>query len=151
MALVHERLYQSQDLSRVDFGEYVRNLASYLFQAYSVDRGSVDLVIEVEEMYLGIDTAIPCGLIVNELVSNSLKHAFPDGRSGKVFVYFLSAAEESFRLIVSDNGVGFPKDLDFRNTPSLGMQLVNTLVSQIEGTVEIDNAEGTAFTIEARW
>lgn len=147
MALVHERLYQSQDLARVDFAEYVQSFAIYLFQSYAVNSNVIKLEINVDDVFLGVDTAIPCGLILNELVSNSLKHAFPEGREGEIRVRLHSDDEGQSTLIVSDNGVGFPKDLDFRGTESLGLQLVNTLVAQLEGTIELDRSGGTAFKI----
>jgi two-component sensor histidine kinase len=146
MALVHERLYQSKDLARIDFAEYARNLASYIFRSYGVNSDLIKPEIHVDDIALGIDAAVPCGLILNELVSNSLKHAFPNGKKGQIRVG-LSADNDKFTLMVSDNGVGFPKDLDFRNTESLGLQLVNTLVAQLEGTIELDRSMGTAFEI----
>ena len=146
MALVHERLYQSQDMARVDFAQYVRNLANHLFRSYGVNSNLIRLKINVDDVFLGIDTAIPFGLIINELVSNSLKHAFPDGREGEIRIG-LRADDGEFSLVVSDNGVGFPRDLDFRDTQSLGLRLVNTLVEQLEGTIELDRSDGTAFKI----
>jgi two-component sensor histidine kinase len=146
MALVHERLYQSRDLARVDFAEYIRNLVSYLFRSYEVHSNVIKQKINIADVSLGIDAAVPCGLILNELVSNSLKHAFPDGRVGEIRIG-LSSDNGKFTLMVSDNGVGFPKDLDLRNTQSLGLQLVNTLVEQLEGTIELDRSGGTAFEI----
>jgi PAS domain S-box-containing protein len=146
MSLVHERLYQSQDLARVDFAEYMRSLANHLFRSYGINTNVIQLKINSDDVFLGVDTAIPCGLIINELVSNSLKHAFPDGREGEVRIE-LRADDGQFMLMVSDNGVGFPQDLDFRDTGSLGLQLVNTLVEQIEGTIELDRSDGTAFRI----
>jgi two-component sensor histidine kinase len=146
MALVHERLYQSRDLARVDFAEYIRNLVSYLFRSYEVHSNVIKQKINIANVSLGIDAAVPCGLILNELVSNSLKHAFPDGRAGEIRIG-LSSDNGKFTLMVSDNGVGFPKDLDLRNTQSLGLQLVNTLVEQLEGTIELDRSGGTAFEI----
>jgi len=152
MALVHERLYQSRDLARVDFAEYVRSLANYLFRSYGVNSNVIKLKINVDDIFLGVDTTIPCGLIINELVSNSLKHAFPPegdrpaGREGEIRIG-LSSDNDKFTLMVSDNGFGFPKDLDFRNTESLGLQLVNTLVAQLEGTIELDRSAGMAFKI----
>jgi PAS domain S-box-containing protein len=146
MTLVHERLYQSQDLARVDFAEYVRSLANHLFRSYGINTNVIQLKINTNDVFLGVDTAIPCGLILNELVSNVLKHAFPDGKEGEVRIE-LRADEGQLTLVVSDNGVGFPQDLDFRDTGSLGLQLVNTLVEQIEGTIELDRDVGTAFKI----
>ena len=147
MALVHERLYQSKDLARVDFAEYARNLASYIFRSHGVNANVIKLKIKVDDVFLGIDMAVPCGLILNELVSNSLKHAFPGGREGEIRIELRSDDDGQFTLMVSDNGVGIPKDLDFRNTESLGLQLVDTLVNQLEGTIELDRSGGTAFEI----
>jgi PAS domain S-box-containing protein len=147
MALVHERLYQSQDLARVDFAEYVRGLANYLFRSYGVNTNVIRLKINSDDVFLGVDTAIPCGLIINELVSNSLKYAFPDGREGEIHIELRVDDGGQFTLMISDNGVGFPKDLDFRDTGSLGLQLVNTLVGQLEGTIELDRSSGTALRI----
>jgi PAS domain S-box-containing protein len=147
MSLVHERLYQSQDLARVDFAEYVRNLANHLFRSYGVNTNIIQLKINVDEVFLGVDMAIPCGLIINELVSNSLKHAFPEGRVGKIHIELCADDESQFTLMVSDNGVGFPENLGFRDTGSLGLQLVNTLVDQLEGAIELDRRSGTAFKI----
>jgi PAS domain S-box-containing protein len=146
MALVHERLYQSQDLARVDFAEYVRSLANYLFRSYGVNTNLIKLKIHVDDVSLGVDAAIPFGLVVNELVSNSLKHAFPDDRAGEIRITLRLDGGQSL-LMVSDNGVGFPENLDFRDTRSLGLQLVNTLVDQLEGTIELDRSEGAAFKI----
>ncbi len=147
IALVHEMLYQSQDLARTDFAEYVRSLATDLFRSYGVNAKVIQLKINVEGVFLGVDMAIPCGLIINELVSNSLKHAFPDGRAGEIRIELCEDNEGQFILMVSDDGVGFPKGLDFRNPKSLGLQLVNTLVDQLEGAIELDRSGGTAFKI----
>ncbi len=147
MALVHERLYQSQDLARINFAEYVRSLANYLFRSYSVNTNVIQLRVNVEDVFLGVDTAIPCGLIINELVSNSLKHAFSDDRAGEVRIELHSDDDSQYILVVSDNGIGFPQDLDFQDTGSLGLQLVKTLADQLEGTVELDRSVGTTFKI----
>lgn len=147
MALVHERLYRSQDLSRIDFATYVQNLASYLFRVYGAQSGAVQLRTDVDDAFLGIDLAIPCGLIINELASNCLKHAFPDGREGQVWITLEAKEGGLFTLMVGDDGIGFPEDLDFRDTPSLGLQLVNSLVTQLDGTIELDRGSGTLFSI----
>ena len=151
MALVHEQLYQSKGLARVDFAEYIQNLATYLLHSYGVDPDAITLKINADDVSLGIDTAVPCGLIINELVSNSLKHAFPAGkargdRESEIRIN-LRAHDNKLTLVVSDNGVGLPRDLDFRNTESLGLHLVNTLTRQLEGTIELDRSGGTAFEI----
>jgi two-component sensor histidine kinase len=145
MALIHEKLYQSRDLSHIDFGEYAGSLTSYLARSYTNNSG-VNISIDIEDISLDIDTAIPCGLIINELVSNSLKYAFKDGRAGEINVS-LHRSGGKYTLTVSDNGAGLPDGFDFRDSPSLGLQLVNTLVEQIEGTIELDKTAGTIFTI----
>ncbi len=147
MALVHEKLYQSRGLARIHFAEYIQSLADYLFQSYRVNSNVIKLNINICEVSVGINTAIPCGLIVNELVTNSLKHAFPDGREGEIHVEFHSDDDNKFTLLVSDNGVGFPQDADYRDMESLGLQLVNTLANQLEATIELDRSSGTAFKI----
>jgi two-component sensor histidine kinase len=147
MALVHEGLYQSKDLTRVDFAEYVRSLANYLFRSYGVNSNVIRLKTKADDVFLGVDTAVPCGLILNELVSNSLKHAFPDGREGEICIELRADNDSQFTLMVRDNGAGLPEDLDFRDTQSLGLQLVNTLVDQLEGTIELDKSDGTAFEV----
>jgi two-component sensor histidine kinase len=147
MALIHERLYRSDDLSSVDFGEYVRNLATQLVQSYRRGLGPVDLRVDAADVELAINAAVPCGLIVNELVTNSLKHAFVDGRPGEIHIELRPERDHLVTLAVGDNGVGFPDEVDFRQTDSLGMQLVNTLANQLGGTVELSNGQGTRFEI----
>jgi PAS domain S-box-containing protein len=144
--LVHERLYRSENLSMVDFSEYVRTLAQHLFDSHSVDREAINLLVECDPIELNIDMAIPCGLILNELVSNCLRHAFPNGRSGEVAVR-LRRAEKSVRLEVQDNGVGIPENAEKGNSGSLGITLVYELASQIDGTVQVDRTEGTHFVV----
>jgi len=149
MALVHEKLYQSKDLTRIDFAEYVRSLTTHLLRIYRVGPATITLKLNIKDVLLDINAAIPCGLIINELVSNSLKHAFPDGREGEIQIALHPITENQIELIVSDDGIGFPKDRDFRNTDSLGLQLVCILVDQLGGTIELDRSEGTTFTIKA--
>ncbi|ABL00608.1 response regulator [Pelobacter propionicus] len=152
MALVHEALYRSRDLARIDFTVYLEGLTDHLFKSYVVDPKRISLKCAIAKVTLGIDEAIPCGLIVNELVSNSLKHAFPQGRHGEILVQCQSAEDGLIRLRVSDNGVGLPPDLDFMATKTLGLQLVTMLVRQVRGelTVQGEVAGGTAFTISFR-
>jgi two-component sensor histidine kinase len=145
MALVHEKLYRSGDVARIDFREYVESLTAGLYRSYFPGPG-VRIFADVENVSLDIDLAVSCGLIINELVSNALKYAFPEGRAGEIHVS-LAGDGDSYTLTVSDDGVGLPPGLDFRDTPSLGLQLVNTLVGQLEGTIELDSAEGTRFKI----
>ncbi|HIK28732.1 MAG: PAS domain S-box protein [Oscillatoriaceae bacterium SKW80] len=148
MALIHEKLYQSPALAQIEFADYIQTLARNLLYSYSVDVNAVKLEIRVDNVYLNIDTAIPCGLLINELVSNALKHAFPGGRKGTIWIEFYQVADNQLLLIVKDNGIGFPEGLDFRNTGSLGLRLVDSLTNQLEGTVEMDTREGTEFRIK---
>ncbi|MBI5409628.1 MAG: HAMP domain-containing protein [Nitrospirae bacterium] len=151
MALVHEKLYRSPDLASIDFNDYIKSLSSTLLSFY--DRhGSISLKTDAADVNLAVDTAIPCGLIITELVSNCLKHAFPDGRSGEVLVSFKKTAENDrgneYELIIRDNGVGIPEDLDIRKTNSLGLQLVTSLVEhQLQGRLELARSAGTGFCI----
>jgi len=146
MGLVHEWLYQSDDLAQIDFAEYVRILTRELLDSYGADEYGIGLRLGLEEILLRINTAIPCGLIINELVSNALKHAFPSRRGGEIHVQMASDGTE-FILTVGDNGCGFPEDLDFRKTQTMGLLLVNTLVQQLNGTIELNREEGTTFEI----
>ena len=152
MALIHEKLYESEDLAKVDFGEYLRTLVADLCNLYGINSDAIDLKIEVDHILLGINSAIPSGLIINELVSNSLKHAFPADRRGGIRIAFRRDDDGLYMLTVGDNGVGIPESLDFRNTKSLGLRLVNALTAQLKGTIEVDRSDGTEFkiTFEAR-
>jgi two-component sensor histidine kinase len=147
MALVHEKLYRSTDLARVDLAEYIRNLATFLFGSYQAAAGRIALEVQADKVLLGIDAAVPCGLILNELISNTLKHAFPDGRSGQIWVELGQDDNRQVTLVVADNGIGLPPDFDILETDSLGMQLVDTLIEQLDGTLEIQSQAGTQFTI----
>ena len=146
MALVHEKLYQSKDLARIDFADYIRTLTSSLFLSYGASSEVIQLKIHAEDIFLGVDNAMPCALIINELVSNSLQHAFPDGGECEIRIE-LRSEEDQLELMVSDNGVGFPEDLDFRTTETLGLQLVSTLADQLEASIELDGSGGTEFKI----
>ncbi len=147
MALVHERLYQSSDLSYVDFAEYLRRLTTHLFHSYGLDAGRIELEVEAGDVRLDVNTAVPLGLIINELVSNALKHAFPDGRRGKIAIGLKPLEGKRFRLAVSDDGAGFPEGVDFRNTESLGMQIVTMLAEQLEGELALERGAGTKFVL----
>ncbi len=147
MALVHEKLYQSENLAKIDFNEYIVSLVYELFRLYRVRTDRVALKIEVEDVPLGVDAAVPCGLIINELVSNCLKHAFPDDRKGEITIR-LRSVNGKIELTVADNGVGIPDSVDIRTTGSLGLDLVTTLAeSQLDGEITLDRSNGTAFTI----
>jgi len=147
MALIHERLYRSHDATRIDFADYVHTLVAHLFAAYSPGATAIALQLKVDNITLGIDTAIPCGLIIHELVANALKHAFPGGRPGEIRLDLWASDDARFTLCVSDNGIGLPQDVDFRHAASLGLQLVNTLTEQLEGAIELQRNGGTTFTI----
>jgi PAS domain S-box-containing protein len=150
MSLVHEKLYQSRDLSKIDLAVYIQSLAVNLFQAYLVDPNQVRLETDFEEVPLDINSAVPFGLILNELISNSLKHAFPEGRKGKIRIGVKRGPDDTIILRVADDGIGFPKDLDFRQSESLGLQIANLLVGQLEGTIKLDRENGTTFTVTFR-
>ena len=149
MALIHEELYQARNLAQVDYGTYIRSLVSNLFASYAVDSGKVDLDIQTEEVQMVVDTAIPCGLIINELVTNALKHAFPGGQNGKVTIIFRQREEGSYHLEIGDDGVGMPEDHDLGKSSSLGLQLVTLLVKQLSGEMRIvSHNKGTRFIID---
>jgi PAS domain S-box-containing protein len=147
MALIHERLYSSPDLASVDMGKYTRNLVSDLRHSHMSEDGLIRLRLNLEDIPLGITEAIPCGLIINELVSNALKHAFPKGKEGEITIYLCRESTNQIALTVSDNGIGFPERIDFRKSPSLGLTLINSLVEQLNGTIQLDRKNGTTFTI----
>lgn len=147
MALVHEKLYQSRDFTSINFAEYIENLTNYLFQVYAVHSHLIAIELDIEKVHLTIDTAIPCGLILSELVSNGIKYAFPDGRAGIIKIALHSQPDNRYTLIVKDNGIGIPDDLDLKQTKSLGLQLVTILTEQLEGTLEINSDCGTEFKI----
>ena len=121
MVLIHEKLYRSQDLSKIDFGEYVNALTTDLLNSYALSFSALNLKTRVDGVHLSVDTAVPCGLIVNELVTNCLKYAFPDAQEGEINIELQKNGGDEFTLIVGDNGIGFPKEFDFRNTDSLGL------------------------------
>jgi len=146
MALIHERLYQSQNLAQIDFLEYVTGLTDYLLHSYGAMAGNITLDLDIAPLLLSIETAIPCGLIINELVSNAFKHAFPNGKSGKIHIR-LSAIDHLLILQIQDDGIGFPAKLNPHRTESLGLTLVATLVHQLKATIEMKNNNGVQIEI----
>lgn len=146
MAIIHERLYQSSDLKSLEFGNYIRTLVNELSRNYALDPEKIKTNLDVEDIQIDINLAIPLGLILNELVSNSMKHAFPDNRDGEINIEFYKDSGKLV-LMLEDNGVGFPADLDYKNTDSLGMQLVNSLTDQIKAKMELKVDNGTKFKI----
>jgi PAS domain S-box-containing protein len=178
MAMIHEGLYKSHNLARINFEEYIHNLIYGLFSSYGIDGNVIKTKVNLDKILLDVDTAIPLGLILNELISNSLKHAFPQYSQNSKNVTFINPAAEScnstnvqfihpekikgeinislsqndgmLKLIVGDNGVGFPENVNFRDTESLGLQLVNTLVDQLRGEIELEKDNGTKFTLNLK-
>ena len=147
MALVHERLYQSESLARVDFAEYARSLLSYLWRAHTGSQAGIRLKLNLQPVSLSVETAVPCGLILNELAANAIKHAFRGRSDGEVTVTLHASPEGRVRLCVSDNGVGLPSGLDWRQSPSMGLGLVRMLAGQLNGTLEAGLGGGTHFEI----
>ncbi len=170
MAIIHEELYRSRNNETLDFSEYLRKLTADLLRSYAVGKDDIRMHLDIEETFFGMDTAVPLGIIINELVSNSLKHAFPQGRNGEIRIKLHRIQENGenksisnstnnigaessvdknsqYSLVVSDNGLGFPENLDFVNTDSLGLQLVNILVEQLEGKIELQRDVETTFKI----
>ena len=148
MSLIHETLYQSKDFANVDFNGYVKSISNYLLRSYIVISGAIKLNLEIEDITLGLDHAIPCGLIINELVSNSLKHAFPKGREGEIKIALRTINDHEVELTVSDDGVGIPREIDMGNPETLGLELVQILAeNQLDGTLELERDGGTEFRI----
>ncbi|MFA0847114.1 MAG: sensor histidine kinase [Methanobacterium formicicum] len=152
MAMIHENLYQSKDFTHIKFEDYITRLVYELFYSYSGDADKIRLVVDVDDVNLNMETAVPCGLIVSELFTNSVKYAFPEGREGEIRVSLKQEPgkddDREFILTVSDDGVGFPPDLDYRNTETLGLELVNSLTCQIDGNISLDLTQGTKFTVK---
>ncbi|WAC04578.1 MAG: PAS domain S-box protein [Methanoregula sp.] len=146
MSLVHEKLYQSEDISKIDLGNYVRFLGNSLFQFFGRSEKGVTFSTDIRNISLDINTAIPVGLMINELVSNSLKHAFPDGKIGEISIA-IHQKERQLTIVYKDTGVGIPQEFDWRKAKSLGLRLVISLVEQLFGTIELDRTAGTVFTI----
>ncbi|MBC1223897.1 PAS domain S-box protein [Nostoc sp. UCD121] len=143
MALVHEKLYESQDLAKINFGEYIRDLVASLFTAYEVNEDAIALVLNIDKhIFLGLDTAIPCSLIIHELVSNSLKYAFPAGSNGTIYIEINQNKDRQVTLVVSDDGIGLPANFNFQKIASLGWQLVDALTNQLSGNINIQGDMG---------
>jgi len=148
MSLVHEKLYQSKDFANIDFNEYVESLINSLSAYHVAHPNQISFKNEIENISFDIENAIPCGLVINELVTNSLKYAFPQGREGEIKIILRPINENEFKLTVSDDGIGMPEDLDFDNTETLGLDLTKTIIEhQLDGTIELDRTIGTTFHI----
>jgi two-component sensor histidine kinase len=150
MALIHDRLYRSGNLSRIDFGEYSRELVDRLLSLTGGGDSGISGTVDMKDADLDIQQAIPCGLIVNEIVTNSLKHAFPNGNGGSIRLSLSRDADGCRRLVITDDGVGLPPEIDIRRPTTIGLQIVSDLVSQLDGTAAVDRSRGTAFTITFR-
>jgi len=155
IAMVHEHLYSSEDLEHIDFSEYIKLLVENLCSSFQIYPGLIETSLNLKQINLDIDKAIPCSLIINELVSNSLKHAFPDiSKSDKapknkniIDIKACHLKNSNIQIIISDNGIGFPKNIDYKNTNTLGLQLVCSLVDQLKGSIKLSSKAGTKFTI----
>jgi two-component sensor histidine kinase len=147
MALIHERLYRAKDLARINFREYVQSLTDQLFRSYRNQGQEIAIQIDMEDIPLAVDKAIPCAMILNELVSNSFKHGVPPGSRGVISISFKSLEEGRLILGVRDDGIGLPPNFNSHSADSLGWELVNALTNQIGGSIEMDDAMGTEIRI----
>jgi PAS domain S-box-containing protein len=150
MALIHEKLYQNESLSRLNLKDYVKELVNNLMKSYHKNLNIINSEIRITEIFLNADTAIPLGLIINELVSNSLKYAFPRNKKGKILLSIFPVSKERFKMTIADNGVGLPKDFDINKTDTLGLRLVSSLVNQLDGEIKLNGKVGTQFEINFR-
>ena len=146
MSFIHDSLYLNKDLDSIDFNYYIHGLCRNLIQSYSIDPTKINLNLEVDDVNLSLDQAIPCGLIVNELVSNALKYAYPDGRNGELSI-LVKEKEGRMALTISDDGVGIGEDIRLEDIDSLGLQLVFTLIEQLDGDVAYSSHQGTKYLI----
>ncbi len=147
MALIHEQLYQSKDLGKINFREYIHTLMDNLLCSYSNRESIINPIINVESISINLETAIPCGLIINELVTNSLKYAFPNGEDGEVGLELHQDEQEKIHLTIRDNGIGIPADFDWQNSSSLGLTLVRILSKQLKAEIEFDGTQGTVVNL----
>ncbi len=146
MAMLHENLYRSDNLTGINFENYIKHLIRNLFHTYNVNMEKIKFNIMAQGVFLNIDTAIPCGLIINELVTNSIKHAFPEGTSGDIKV-IMDQDDDKYHLEISDNGIGLPPEFDIKKSSTLGILLVNSLVGQLDGSIEVIRNQGTTYQI----
>jgi len=147
MALVHENLYRAGDFGKVAMAPHIRSLCAHLTGVYAAHDRAIELLLQIGDCQMNLDRAVPCGLLVNELVSNALKHGFPEGRSGRVRVELQSLPGGESSLSVSDDGVGLPQHIVLGESESLGLQLVEDLTKQLNGSIRVERAFGTRFTI----
>jgi PAS domain S-box-containing protein len=147
MAIIYEELYSTQDFTHINLAEYIQNLTKELLTTYITNPRRIKLTVDVKEFKMELETAIPLGLLINEIVSNSLSYAFPDDRNGEIIVK-LQKTDDKFVLNVRDNGVGIQEDIDFKKADTLGFQLINNLVNQLDGEIKLNTSKGTAFTVK---
>jgi two-component sensor histidine kinase len=147
IAIMHEALCKTNELSKIDFKQYVINLCGDLFDSYWVNRSLVTAEVDIDNIFFDIDTAVLCGLILNELISNVLKYAFPEGKPGHILLRCKPTDTGAYIMDFSDNGVGFPTGFDHKNTQTLGLRLINSLVAQLDGKVELEGSAGVKFHI----
>jgi two-component sensor histidine kinase len=147
MALIHEKLYQYENLSKINMQEYMQQLSEFLTHTYRSDK-DIKITIDAANINLDMDMAIPLGLITNELLSNALKYAFEDREYGEITIRFSQKEPGSYKLLVKDTGIGLDKNLDIENTKSLGLKLVKTLTRQINGELKIGIHPGATFEID---
>ncbi len=148
MAIIHERLYQSKQLNQINLGEYLQDLVNALIQSYNIDAKQIEVQLHADPIYINIETATPCGLIVNELVTNIIKYAFPDRRLGKVSIECRTTPDAKILLAVCDNGVGIPDRVDFNNPSSLGLRIITNLARQLRATLDLDRSNGTRLSLQ---
>jgi PAS domain S-box-containing protein len=146
MAIIHENLYQSKDLTHINFVGYIQSLVYNLFYSYDIDKTQIKPILKIGDISLNIETAVPCGLIISELISNSLKYAFPNKMNGEIIVS-LKSEKDSYHLCICDNGIGLPESINFNNIKTLGLLLVNSLTEQIDGEITIIRNQGTEYKI----
>jgi two-component sensor histidine kinase len=146
MALIHEKLYKSKDLANIECKVYIESLLSQLFQSHGVAENRITLTKDVEQVFLPLDLAMPCGLIINEIVSNCLKHAFPNGNKGSI-EFSLARTDQWIELVIKDSGAGLPENVVFGNSETLGLRLIEALVKQLQGEISVRRADGTTFHV----
>ncbi len=147
IALVHESLYRSKNFTHIESGEYIRRLAMQVFASFGDEARGISMRYAIDDVGIGINQAVPCGLILNELITNSLKHAFPGDATGEIFIELSLGEDSTLLLVAGDNGIGMPPLSENRVSDSLGLQIVNTLVRQLDGTIDLDTSSGVVFSI----
>ena len=151
MALVHEKFYQAEELTEINFTEYVEKLNQFLFQSYGDKSDRVKLIIEADKIAFDMDTAMPCGLLINEIVSNSLKYAFPGDREGEIKIELHKQGDQKITMNIADDGVGLPSNIDVEHAESLGLQLIHALTNQLEGELVVSQEKGTKFSVTFKY